>query len=93
MKRMLIAATTVALGALAVPSMAVAEDNQPSQGEQSTGRNEAGFGGGPHCHLLAVGQAGGPFTYVRVFPSHAGHLHSGLGEGPFVADGNCDGLP
>ena len=93
MKRMLIAATTVALGALAVPSMAMADDNQPSQGEHSTGRNEQGFGGGPHCHLLAVGQTGGPYTFVQVFPSHSGHFHSGLSAGPFVADANCDGLP
>jgi len=93
MKQKLIAATTLALGVIAAPSLVIAEDNQPSQGENSTGRNDAGFGGGPHCHLLAVGQANRHFTYVRVFPSHTGHVHSGLGEGPFIADGDCNGLP
>jgi len=94
MKRTLIAAVTLAVGTVALPSLALAEDNQPSQGEHSTGRNDAGFGGGPHCHLLAVENANGHFTFVQVFPSHTGHMHSGTGEsGPFIADGNCDGLP
>jgi hypothetical protein len=93
MKHMLITAATLALGTIAAPSLVMAEDNQPSQGENSTGRNDEGFGGGPHCHLLAVEQANGHFTNVRVFPSHTGHVHSGLGEGPFIADGDCNGLP
>jgi hypothetical protein len=84
MKRIWIAAATSIAVAFAAPGIALAEDNQPSEGENSTGRNEAGFGGGPHCH----------FTFVRVFPSHTGHVHSGLGEeGPFIADGDCNGLP
>ncbi len=94
MKRLLIAAMAMTLGAIAVPAVASAVDeNQPSQGENSTGRNDQGFGGGPHCHLLVVEQANGRFTYIRVFPSHTGHVHSGLGEGPFIADADCDGLP
>jgi hypothetical protein len=88
----LIAATALALG-VAAPSVAFADDNQPSEGETSTGRNDAGFGGGPHCHLLAVEHAEGHFTYVRVFPSHTGHARSGGADGPFIADANCDGLP
>jgi hypothetical protein len=94
MKRIWIAAATSIAVAFAAPGIALAEDNQPSEGENSTGRNEAGFGGGPHCHLLAVEEANGHFTFVRVFPSHTGHVHSGLGEeGPFIADGDCNGLP
>ena len=94
MKRMLIGAVSLAVGTIAVPSVVMAQDNQPSQGEHSTGRNPNGFGGGPHCHLLAVEQANGHFEFVRVFPSHTGHVHSGLGEGPFIADHpDCDGLP
>ena len=34
-----------------------------------------------------------PPGVVQVFRSHTAHVSSGLGEGPFVADGNCDGLP
>jgi len=90
---MLITAVTLAVGTIAVPSLAMAADNQPSQGEHSTGRNAAGFGGGPHCHVLAVEQANGHFRFVQVFPSHMGHVSSGLGDGPFVADPNCDGVP
>jgi hypothetical protein len=93
MKHMLIAATAVALGAIAAPSAVLAQDNQPGEGETSTGRNDEGFGGGPHCHLLAVEQADGHFTFVRVFPSHTGHAHSGGSDGPLVADADCDGLP
>jgi hypothetical protein len=93
MKHMLIAAATLTLGAIAAPAVAVADDNQPSQGENSTGRNDQGFGAGPHCHLLAVEQANGNFTFVQVFPSHTGHVHSGLADGPFIADADCDGLP
>jgi hypothetical protein len=89
MRHKLIAAAALTLGVIAMPAIALA-DNQPSQGEHSTGRNEQGFGGGPHCHVNV--QAGGPFT-VQAFPSHMGHLSSGLGEGPFVADPNCDGIP
>ena len=83
MRHTLIAAAALSVGAIAVPAMAVAEDNQPSQGENSTGRNEQGFGGGPHCHVNV--QANGPFT-VQAFPSHMGHVSSGGGEGPFRAD-------
>jgi hypothetical protein len=90
-KRMLIAAA-LAAGVAAVPSVALAE-NQPSQGEHSTGRNDAGFGGGPHCHVMSVEQANGHFMWIRVYPSHQGHASSGLGDGPFVADPNCDGVP
>ena len=93
MKRLLIAGTALALGAVAVPSIALAaDDNQPSQGENSTGRNDAGFGGGPHCHVLRSSH-GAPFEWIRVFPSHQGHASSGTADGPFLADPDCDGDP
>jgi hypothetical protein len=28
-----------------------------------------------------------------VFPSHTAHVHTGLTDGVFMADANCDGLP
>ncbi len=74
-------------------SGAWAEPNQPGQGENSTGRNDAGFGGGPHCHLLVVDSAQERFDFIRVFPSHTAHVNSGLAAGPFIADADCDGLP
>ena len=94
MKRLLIAGTALALGAVAVPSIALAaaDDNHPSQGENSTGRNDAGFGGGPHCHVLRSSH-GAPFEWIRVFPSHQGHASSGTADGPFLADPDCDGDP
>jgi hypothetical protein len=65
--------------------------NQPSQGEHSTGRNEAGFGEGPHCHVLIVDSAQQQFV-IRTFPSHQGHASSGVGH-VFAADVDCDGAP
>ena len=90
MRYTLIAAAALSVGAMAMPAIALAEDNQPSEGEHSTGRNDSGFGGGPHCHVNV--QANGHFS-VQVFPSHMGHVSSGLGEGPFVADPDCNGIP
>jgi hypothetical protein len=94
LKHAVIAAAALAVGASGLSSVAMAEDNQPGQGENSTGRNPQGFGGGPHCHVLAVEQANGNFVFVRVFPSHTGHASSnGSAVAPFVADPDCDGLP
>ncbi len=94
LKHVVLAAAALTVGANALSSVAAAEDNQPSQGDSSTGRNDAGFGGGPHCHLLAVEQADGNFTYVRVYPSHTGHLSSnGSAVAPLIADADCDGMP
>ena len=76
--------------ALAAPAMA---DTHPSNGESSTGRNDAGFGEGPHCHVNTIATEHAPFDFVVVYPSHRGHVSSRLGEGPFVADPNCDGDP
>lgn len=80
-------AFTAAAALLGQPAAA---ENQPSRGEHSTGRNDAGFGGGPHCHVLVV-DSNGRFT-VRVFPSHTAHVHSGLAGGVFAADPDCDGV-
>lgn len=92
MRRMLLVMATVVLMVLGSASAAFAQ-NQPGEGENSTGRNDAGFGGGPHCHVLAVDNAGGNFEFIRVFPSHRGHEASGLPDRVFVADADCDGLP
>ena len=86
MKRLLTATMVAALALVGSASMAGAA-NQPSQGEHSTGRNDAGFGGGPHCHVLVANDAA-PFT-IRVFPSHTGHVHAG--NDIFNADPDCDG--
>jgi hypothetical protein len=92
MKRVLVAAAVVVMS-FGFASAASADHNQPGQGETSTGRNDAGFGGGPHCHVLVVDSAQDQFDFIRVFPSHTGHASSGLADGPFAADGDCDGLP
>lgn len=90
-KHAVIAAAVLALGVSAGSSVAMA-DNESSQGDHSTGRNEAGFGEGPHCHVIEMEAADGTTTYLEVYPSHTGHASSG-GNGPFIADGNCDGAP
>ena len=87
MKRLLCASLVTLLTLVGTASIGGAE-NQPGQGERSTGRNEAGFGGGPHCHVLVVNDGHGPFT-IRVFPSHTGHVHAG--NDIFNADPDCDG--
>lgn len=93
MRRTIVVPVVVALVLLAPASGAWAAQNQPSQGEHSTGRNEAGFGGGPHCHVLIVDSAQSQFDHIRVFPSHTGHESSGLEDGVFAADADCDGMP
>ncbi|HET6920499.1 MAG TPA: hypothetical protein VFI46_13680 [Jiangellaceae bacterium] len=32
------------------------------------------------------------FDLIRVFPSHTAHVHTGLVDGVFVADPDCDGI-
>jgi len=69
-------------------------DTQPTHGFSSTGRNDAGFGGGPHCHVNAIASEHNPVVdFVEVFPSHTAHVHSGLPGDVFQADPNCDGDP
>jgi hypothetical protein len=93
MKRAFVVAAVAVLTSLGMASAASAapEPNQPSAGEHSTGRNDAGFGGGPHCHLLVVDSAQDRFDFIQVFPSHTAHVHTGLADGVFVADPDCDG--
>ena len=87
--RRVLAALMVTVLALAGGTSMAGAANQPGQGERSTGRNEAGFGGGPHCHVLVANQGHGPFT-IRVFPSHTAHVHAG--NDVFNADLDCDGM-
>ena len=91
MKRALVVSTVVVLTSFGLASAASADPNQPGQGESSTGRNAAGFGGGPHCHVLVVDSAQDQFDLIRVFPSHTAHDRTGLVEGVFMADSDCDG--
>ena len=88
MKRVLVIVIALVLSVVALPPTWA--DNQPGQGETSTDRNPAGFGGGPHCHVLIVDSANEQFD-VRVFPSHTGHANSRTGV--MAADLNCDGVP
>jgi hypothetical protein len=82
-------ATLVGALVLLAPASALA-DTQPSQGARSTGRNDAGFGGGPHCHVLIGAGNQEAFDTIVVYPSHQGHDASGLTH-IFAADPNCDG--
>lgn len=93
MKRAVVVLVVVALALLGLAPGVLAAPNQPSQGENSVGRNDAGFGGGPHCHVLVVDSAQDRFDHIRVFPSHTGHIHSGLVDRVFAADADCDGTP
>jgi hypothetical protein len=92
MKRAFVVVAAAVLTSFGLVSAAAAEPNQPGQGESSTGRNEAGFGGGPHCHVLLVDSAQDRFDLIRVFPSHTAHAHTGLADGVFAADADCDGM-
>jgi hypothetical protein len=95
MKRAFVGVAVAALTTVGLASAASAasaeEPNQPSAGEHSTGRNDAGFGGGPHCHLLVVDSAQDQFDFIQVFPSHTAHVETGLVDGVFVADPDCNG--
>lgn len=92
MNRILVVLMVVAVVLVAFAPVAVGAPNQPSRGENSTDRAAAGSAG-PHCHLLIVDSAQGAFDNIQVFPSHKGHDASGLADGVFMADLNCDGLP
>jgi hypothetical protein len=91
MKRTVVVLIIAVLASLGAAPAAFAQTH-PSQGENSTGRNDAGFGGGPHCHVLVVDNAQAAIDTIRVFPSHTGHLNSGLADGVFAADPDCDGV-
>ena len=74
MRKAVVVAATVLMLAVA-PSAAA----HPSEG-----RNERGFGGGPHCHVVVANERKNP-----AYPSHTGHTHAG--GGVFSADPDCDG--
>jgi hypothetical protein len=93
MKQAAVGLVVVVLALLALTPGAWADQNQPGQGANSTGRNDAGFGGGPHCHVLVIDSAREQFDFIRVFPSHTAHVSTGLPTGVFAADADCDGLP
>jgi hypothetical protein len=83
----------IAVGVLLVLVLAPAAlaVNQPSKGISGDTRNPAGFGGGPHCHVIAVDNAQTQWDFIVVYPSHTGHANAG--NDIFNADGDCDGEP
>lgn len=88
-------AVIAAAGLLAATGAGAAlADTQPTGGYASTGRNDKGFGGGPHCHIqvIATERSAGD-RMIAVFPSHTAHAQTGLPSRVFVADPNCDGDP
>jgi hypothetical protein len=91
MKRALGVAAVVVLTSFGLATAASADTNQPGQGQTSTGRNAAGFGGGPHCHVLTVNSGQGRFDVIRVFPSHTAHASTGLDGRVFAADTTTPG--
>nr|MBA2600336.1 hypothetical protein [Actinomycetota bacterium] len=71
--------------AVAVTAFALVLGVAPSAtAHPSEGRNENGFGGGPHCHVVVANDQRNP-----AYPSHTGHTHAG--NDVFNADPNCDG--
>ena len=92
--RMILATLLSTAMFVATAAGAVFADTQPTQGYSSTRRNDAGFGGGPHCHVNVIASEHNPTVeFVEVFPSHTAHVHSGLPGDIFQADPNCDGDP
>ena len=70
--------------AVAVTVFAVVLGVAPSAAAHpSEGRNENGFGGGPHCHVVVANDRRNP-----AYPSHTAHTHT---DGVFAADRDCDG--
>jgi hypothetical protein len=92
MRRLVIALVpALLLAAYAAPAFA---EPQPSNGVSSEGRNDEGFGGGPHCHVNVVaGEHQDVFDTIAVYPSHRAHVATGLPAEVFRADPDCDGTP
>jgi hypothetical protein len=88
MRRIAVALAVVALLVGASPALAT---TQPTNGIAADGRNPSGFGGGPHCHVIAVDNEQSNFDFIAVYPSHTGHANAG--DDTFNADTNCDGDP
>jgi hypothetical protein len=94
-KLVLVVVTAAVLLATAAPAAAQVIA-QPSQGEQSAGRNIQGTGFGPHCHVVVAASESAPFPFISVMPSHTAHLATNAaigGSAVFQADPNCDGDP
>lgn len=90
--RRLIFAVVPALLLAATAAPAAFADTQPTNGASSEGRNDAGFGGGPHCHVnLVAGEHQEVFDQIAVYPSHTAHVNTGLPTNIFQADPDCDG--
>ena len=93
MRKLLLVVVPAAL-LLATAAPAAAQVAQPSQGEQSAGRNIQGTGFGPHCHVVVAASEPAPFSFISVMPSHTAHLATNAaigGRAVFQADPNCDG--
>ena len=56
---------------LAATAIIVLGGAMPAAAHPSEGRNEQGFGEGPHCHVVVAGQSN------LAYPSHAAHLAAG----------------
>ncbi len=70
--------------AVAALFVAVVGATPVAQAHPSENRNENGFGGGPHCHVVLKSE-----NDNAAYPSHTGHTHSG--SDVFAADPDCDG--
>ena len=92
MKRAVVLVLSMLVIVATLAPAASAARNQPTRGETADGRNPAGFGGGPHCHVLLVNSGAGPYDFIAVYPSHTGHASSS-NAGVLAADFDCDGLP
>jgi hypothetical protein len=76
------------LGLLVAAAGTVSADTQPTGGFPSEGRNDAGFGSGPHCHTNVVAGEHNPvFEAIEAFPSHTAHVQT---SAVFQADPGCE---
>ncbi|MQA99304.1 MAG: hypothetical protein GEU78_03280 [Actinobacteria bacterium] len=55
----------------------------PAAAHPSEQRNENGFGGGPHCHVVVAGQSN------PAYPSHTAHLAAGNDVFAAIPDEDC----
>ncbi len=96
MRKLILVVVPAALILATAAPVAAQVVSQPSQGEQSAGRNVQGTGFGPHCHVVVAASEPAPFQFISVMPSHTAHLATNAAIGAsavFQADPNCDGDP
>jgi hypothetical protein len=96
MRKLALTVVPAALFLATAAPVAAQEVAQPSQGEESAGRNIQGTGFGPHCHVVVAASGAGPFSFISVMPSHTAHLATNTAQSAsavFQADPNCDGDP